>query len=133
MPKEPVPIAIDPAEAERLVWRLLSVLTGAAAPGERLTVALTQREHDGQVRLVMTLPQALAQRDNAALFAPDIARAANNGVGMLGHGFALRLTAAEARSAGGQLERPGAPGSPVLELTLQLMMPVALDRNRAAL
>ena len=81
----------------------------------------------------MTLPQALAQRDNAALFAPDIERAANNGVGMLGHGFALRLTAAEARSAGGQLERPGAPGSPVLELTLPLMMPVALDRNRAAL
>ena len=132
IPHEPVPIAIDAIEAERLVWRLLSVLTGAAAPGERLTLALARREPDSRARLVMTLPAALAQRDNDALFAPDIARVGGNVTGMLGHGFALRLAAAEVRSAGGLLERPGAPGSPVLELTLPLMMPLALDRTRAA-
>jgi len=132
IPHEPVPIAIDPVEAERLIWRLLSVLTGAAAPGERLTLALARREPDSRARLIMTLPAALAQRDNDALFAPDIARVGSHGTGMLGHGFALRLAAAEVRSAGGLLERPGAPGSPVLELTLPLMMPLALDRTRAA-
>lgn len=131
IPAEPVPIAIDAVEAERLVWRLMSVLTGAAAPGERLTLALAHREHDSQARLVMTLPAALAQRDNDALFAPDIARG-GNGTGMMGHGFALRLAAAEVRSVGGLLERPGAPGSPVLELTLPLMIPRALDHARAA-
>jgi hypothetical protein len=53
-------------------------------------------------------------------------------MGMLGHGFALRLAAAEIRAAGGRLERPGAAGSPVLDMTLPLMVPVALDRNLAA-
>jgi signal transduction histidine kinase len=134
VPADPVPIAIDPGEAERLLWRLLSTLTAAAAPGERLTLALALAgsEHDRMARVTMTLPQALALRDDEALFAPDIARAGNSGVGMLGHGFALRLAAAEVRSAGGRLERPGAPGSAMLEMTLPQRMPRALDRNRAA-
>ena len=132
IPDEPVSIALTEGDAEHLVWRLLSMLTAAAAPGERLTVALVHRENDPHARLVMTLPAALAQRDNATLFAADFARGGGNGTGMLGHGFSLRLAAAEARSAGGLLERPGAPGSPVLELTLPLIVPLALDRARTA-
>jgi hypothetical protein len=132
VPADPLPIAIDPTEAERLLWRLLSTLTAAAAPGERLTLALAGSDHDRVARVTMTLPQTLALRDDEALFAPDIARGGNSGVGMLGHGFALRLAAAEVRSAGGRLERPGQPGSALLELTLPQLIPLALDRNRAA-
>jgi signal transduction histidine kinase len=138
VPDEPVPIAIDPVEAERLVWRLLSTLTGASAPGERLTLLLEhcrqaqeQREHDDLARLAMTLPATLARRDDDALFAPDIGRSGNGAMGMLGHGFALRLAAAEVRTAGGRLTRPGAPGSALLELTLPLVPLVRLDRNPA--
>jgi signal transduction histidine kinase len=130
-PAEPMPIAIDPIEAECMLWRLLSTLVGAAAPGERITLSLDSVDHGRTARLVMTLPQALALRDDDALFAPDIARS-SSGMGMLGHGFALRLAAAEIRAAGGRLERPGAAGSPVLDMTLPLMVPVALDRNLAA-
>jgi signal transduction histidine kinase len=130
VPDEPVPIAIDPAEAEPILWRLLSTLFGAAAPGERMTLALDRADDDEAARLVMTLPQALAMRDGEALFAPDIAR--GGGMGMLGHGFALRLAAAEIRAAGGRLERPRAPGAPVLDMTLPMLPAVALDRSRAA-
>jgi len=130
IPSEPVPIAIDPAAAEPMLWRLLSTLVGAAAPGERMTLALKRSDHDGAARLVMTLPQALAMRDGDALFAPDVAR--GGGMGMLGHGFALRLAAAEIRAARGRLERPGAPCAPVLDMTLPMVTPVALDRSLAA-
>lgn len=130
-PTGPLPIAIAPAEAERMLWRLLSTLIGAAAPGERLTLALTCGDHGHAARLSMTLPQALALRDDDALYRPDIARG-GSAMGMLGHGFALRLVLAEVQAAGGRLDRPGTPGGAVLDLTLPLSMPVLLDCNIVA-
>lgn len=133
VPAAPLPIAIDPSEAERMLWRLLATLTAATAPGERLTLALAHDDHGAQAVLTMTLPAALAQRNDEALFASDQGRGGNAGLGMLGHGFALRLVAAEARAAGGRLDRPGPSGDALLRLTLPLAAPAALDRDAAAL
>ena len=130
-PDAPLPVAIDPGEAEQLIWRLLSTLVGAAAPGERMTLVLAADAALGVARLSMTLPAALALREGEALFAPDTARS-GAGVGMLGHGFALRLTLAEIRAAGGGLDRAATPGAPVLDMTLPLALPAALDRAAAA-
>ncbi len=127
-PGWPITVAIDPDEAERTIWRLLSTLIGAAAPGERLTLTLDQGEC---ARLTVTLPAALAQHDNDTLFAPDVAR--GGAAGMMGHGFALALVAAEVRSAGGHVARPGAPGSALLELVLPLAAQAAIDQCRAAI
>lgn len=136
VPDHPMPIAIDPDEAERLLWRLLSTLTAAAAPGERLALTLDTGVHasgNGDLaRVRMTLPAALARHDDDILFAPDIARGSSPGMGMLGHGFALRLAAAEVHAAGGQLIRPGPAGCAVLELTLPVHMPAVLDRTANA-
>jgi signal transduction histidine kinase len=133
VPSGPVPIAMAPDEAERTLWRLLSTLVTAAAPGERLSLALDFAEGSHAARLKLTLPQALALRDDAELFAPDVVRGGGMpGMGMLGHGFALRLCDAELRAAGGALHRPGAASSPLLDMTFPLAVPVALDRNAVA-
>ena len=136
VPDHPVPITIDPGEAERLLWRLLSTLTAAAAPGERLALTLDtgvlESGNGDLARVRMTLPAALARHDDDILFAPDIARGSSPGMGMLGHGFALRLAAAEVHAAGGQLVRPGSAGCAVLELTLPVHMPAVLDRTANA-
>lgn len=103
----PLPVGLSAAEAERTVWRLLAVVAGAAAPGERLSIDLAD---DGvQARLTLTLPASLAMRDDEALFAPDAARGAGGilSPAMLGSGFALRLAAAELRAAGGIMVRKG--------------------------
>lgn len=130
-PGVPIPVAIDPIEAERMIWRVLSTLIGAAAPGERMTLALTCDEPHRAARLTVTLPSALALRDQEALFAPDPGRT-GSAMGMLGHGFSLRLALAEIRAAGGQLNRSGPSDTPVLDMTLPLTQPVALDRTLAA-
>lgn len=133
-----LPVAMPEAEAERTVWRLLSTLIGAAAPGERMSLVVDNTASDmakpcSVARLSVTLPAALAQRDDQALFAPEIARAsAAQGAGMLGTGFALRLAVAEIRAAGGRLERPDGNHRSVLDLTLPLLTPQALDRNAVA-
>ncbi len=131
-PDVPLPVAIDPAEAEQMLWRLLSTLVGAAAPGERLTLALVPDAAHLTAKLTMTLPAALALRDYDDLFAPDPSRL-GRGVGMLGHGFALRLARAEIRAAGGDLNRATAPGSPVLDMVMPLDQPATLDQAAAAL
>jgi len=119
-----------------LLWRLLSTLTAAAAPGERLALTLDtgvlESGNGDLARVRMTLPAALARHDDDILFAPDIARGSSPGMGMLGHGFALRLAAAEVHAAGGQLVRPGSAGCAVLELTLPVHMPAVLDRTANA-
>ncbi len=97
-------VMVAPHEAERMIWRLLATLAGAAAPGEILRLRLRRRER--WVRLTLDLPAALAAREGDALFAASpgaIPQAL--AVGMFGAGFALRLAAAEARGAGGALER----------------------------
>lgn len=100
-----LPVTIARTEAERLIWRLLATLAGAAAPGEMLK--LRARQRDGAVRVSVRLPSLLALREDEALF-----QAAGSGpqalsAGMFGVGFALRLARAEARAAGGALQRRG--------------------------
>lgn len=99
---EPAPVPLAPIEAERIVWRLLAALAAASAPGERLALSLAAAE--GKVALDAELPAALAAGSERDLF-----RAAATGsrlsAGNFGGGFALRLASAEARAAGGGLER----------------------------
>ena len=102
----PLPVPLAEVEAERIVWRLLATLAGASAADERLRLRLRQRR--GMARLTVRLPGTLAAKSDAELF-----RAGTGGPGgglssgSFGIGFALRLVAAEARAAGGQLERRG--------------------------
>lgn len=110
--------ALDPEEAEGLMWRLLASLAAACAPGERIAVSLDPLIGAGRAvgRLVCALPQRLAAEDN--LFAATI-RSPSGAInaGLFGAGFALRLVRAEARAAGGDLKRAGN----ALELTLPLV------------
>jgi hypothetical protein len=104
---KPLDVALSGGELERTVWRMLAVIAGGAAPGERLNVDLSNES--GQAQLSLTLPASLAIRDDEALFAPDTARGAGGILAppMLGSGFALRLAAAELRAAGGTMVRKG--------------------------
>ena len=99
-----LPAAMEQGEAGRLVWRLLATLAGATAPNEVLR--LRARVRDGSIRLTLRLPASLALTDGDSVFdtrpgmqTPALA------AGMFGAGFALRLAAAEAKAAGGALER----------------------------
>ncbi len=130
-PVDPMPVALDPVEAERMIWRLLSTVIGAAAPGERVNLSLASDATQGQARFTLTLPSALAQRDAEALFSPDPGRT-GNGMDMLGHGFSLRLVLAEIAALGGRLDRPAQSELPALVMALPLARPVALDRTLAA-
>ena len=89
--------------AESVVWRLLTAVAAAAAPGERLAIDLTASAET--VELSFALPASLVTDDPAALFKVS---PGNEGSpfapGMLGGGFALRLAKAEARAAGGKLD-----------------------------
>lgn len=99
-----LPVALAPAEAERLVWRLLATLVGATAPGEVLS--LRARRRDKCIRLTLWLPASLAACEDDALFhAGGGTQAQALAAGTFGVGFALRLAASEARAAGGSLER----------------------------
>lgn len=111
-------IALDPDDAEALVWRILASLAAACAAGERIAVRLDPLigPTGALARLVCALPERLAAEDN--LFAATT-RAADSTInaGLFGAGFALRLARAEARAAGGDLRRDGA----MLALTLPLL------------
>lgn len=116
--------AIDPEDAEALVWRLLASLAAAAAPGERIALTLDPviGGGRGEVRLRCVLPARLAATEGADLFAATTTtatRSAESAIspGLFGTGFALRLARAEARAAGGSLRREGE----ALLLTLPLL------------
>lgn len=139
VPPVPVMIGLAREDAETVLWRLVSTLVGAAAPGERLAIALQIAPDGATADLRLGLPAALAQRDDAALFAPEVGRGGIiPGSAMLGHGFALRLCHAEIHAAGGTMVRLGLGGGvapdngAMLGLTLPLVAPVTLDRNVAA-
>lgn len=108
-----IAVTLGQADADRLIWRLLATLAAAAAPGEILAVKLAQQ--GDMVDLALELPAALA-----ALEGPELMHATaspgprNLSAGMFGTGFTLRLAAAEAKAAGGKLERCGN----LLEITL---------------
>jgi signal transduction histidine kinase len=102
-----LPVEVDRIEAERLVWRLLAALAGAAAPEEVLPLTW-ERDAEGRVALRIALPAFLAERDVADLFgAPAEERGQTLSAGMFGLGFTLRLAAAEAAAVGGCLQRDG--------------------------
>ena len=116
LPDGPLPVAVPGEELERTLWRLLSLVASAAAPGER--IALSLRVGTGPlglgVRLTLPLPAALAEPGETAPLSAD--SFAGPG-GMLGSAFALRLCAAEVRAAGGLFQREGAR----LDVTLPLL------------
>ncbi|MFC4296212.1 sensor histidine kinase [Novosphingobium tardum] len=102
-----LPASLDPDEAERLVWRLVATLAGAAQQGE--TLAVDGSRDRGIITIRFALPTALAALDDSDLFAvTPPAEGVSLSAGMLGRGFALRLAAAEARGANGSLDREGA-------------------------
>ena len=102
----PAPVQMAASEAERMLWRVLALLASAASPGE--TLALELAADRAGIGLVVALPEALAAREDAALFAVQpLADGEVRSLGFLGGGFALRLARAEARAAGGSLVRDG--------------------------
>ena len=107
-PETALLVGIDHDDAEAMVWRLLASLAAAAGAGERLSLSLAPLIGPGtaMARLACTLPAALAGEEN--LFAAT-ARSGESAVspGLFGTGFALRLARAEARAAGGALQREG--------------------------
>lgn len=121
-------IALAPAEIARLAWRLLATLAAAAAPGEVLRLRLRRR--GDAARLSVQLPGALAEREGEALFQAGASSAAPQALmaGMFGAGFTLRLVRAEARAAGGSLERRGER----LRLILPLLTPAIADHSHDA-
>ena len=99
-----LPVAMGTADAERLVWRLLATLAGAAAPGEMLK--LRGRARGDLAQVTLALPQSLAALDDELLWqalAGSASRALSAGI--FGAGFSLRLARAEAAAAGGELRR----------------------------
>jgi len=105
-PDEALPVAVSCTDLDRLVWRLLAAIAGAAGPTERLSLDL--RTHGDFAQIGIILPAALRALSDDELFA---AQAKERGpalsAGMFGLGFTLRLASAEARSAGGSLLRDG--------------------------
>ncbi len=110
--------ALDPDDAEALMWRLLASLAAVCGAGEQITLQLAPfiSARGAAARLVCSLPDRLAAEDN--LFAAT-ARAHDSAInpGLFGTGFALRLARAEARAAGGSLVRDAA----TMVLTLPLL------------
>jgi hypothetical protein len=116
------PIALPVVEAERLIWRLLATLSTHAVTGEVLTMHLAQTRD--RVMLDLPLPAALATLPDAALFHSGTGGDGTGPwAGMFGTGFALRLAGAEARSAGGGMERRGA----MLHITLPGLTQVSVE------
>lgn len=111
-------VALDPDEAEALLWRLLATLGSNCASGEILdaTIEVDKRE----VRISCELPAKLMAQED--VFAADI-RPTDSAVnaGLFGAGFALRLARAEARAAGGRLD--------VGEEGLVLALPLLTDNG----
>ncbi|MFL0357013.1 histidine kinase dimerization/phospho-acceptor domain-containing protein [Erythrobacter sp. GH1-10] len=114
VPEEPLKVALDPAEAEGLVWRLLATLGGSCDSGEMLAAEIEATK--GTVELTCALPAQLrAVEDIFAAEAKPVGAAVQ--AGLFGAGFALRLARAEARAAGGGLD----VGDEAVTLTLPLL------------
>lgn len=98
-------VPIEQGELERSLWRLIATVAGSARDGDVLPFSL----HAGTdaVTITIGMPPALAELDDETLFGASPATDSNEelATGMLGRGFALRLASAEAKGAGGSLER----------------------------
>jgi signal transduction histidine kinase len=115
LPEGPLDVAMPPEELERTLWRLLSLIASAAAPGERLAmrVRVGAGPRGFAVRLTLPLPASLAAPDETPRPPAD----AMGPAGMLGSGFALRLCGAEIRAAGGLMVQDASH----LDVTLPLL------------
>jgi hypothetical protein len=100
------PVSVSSADAERLAWRLLATLGGAASPGEHLpiTIAFTDCKTPG-MSFDFALPSSLRGKDQTGLFHAAVGTVPQAmAAGVFGIGFALRLARAEASATGGSLE-----------------------------
>ncbi len=102
----PLAVAIAREEADRLAWRLLATLAGAASPGEILKLRAMRR---GEMAvLAMQLPASLGLPEQDQLSTAVAGSSAHAlSAGVFGSGFSLRLASAEASAAGGKLQRHG--------------------------
>ncbi|WP_298169393.1 histidine kinase dimerization/phospho-acceptor domain-containing protein [Novosphingobium sp.] len=116
LPDGPLPVAVQPDELERTLWRLLSLIASAAAPGERMALSLSvgAGPQGYAVRLRLPFPASLAAASESA---PLVADSLASPGGMLGSSFALRLCGAELRAAGGLMVREEAS----VDVTLPLL------------
>jgi len=119
-------VALDPEEAERLLWRFLATLGGACDANEKLGATLYSQS--GKAHVTCDLPRQLLIEND--VFAAE-ARPAETAIssGTFGAGFALRLARAEARASGGDLVRKGEQLSLTLPLLEQLEDDTALTGN----
>ncbi|WP_170234854.1 sensor histidine kinase [Croceicoccus sediminis] len=101
-------VPIEEGELERSLWRLIAAVAGSAGAGDVLPFSL-QPGRDA-VTITMGLPPSLAALDDEDLFGASPASDSDGelATGMLGRGFALRLAGAEAKAAGGSLDRDAA-------------------------
>jgi signal transduction histidine kinase len=100
------PVAMAEGDAERLVWRLLATLGGAAAPGETLGIVIAIAPDASTY--VFDLPQALRSKAPDEVFTAAVGSVPQAiTAGVFGVGFALRLARAEAKAVGGSLEVVG--------------------------
>lgn len=127
--------AIDPDDAEALVWRLLASIAAVCGAGEQVTLRLSPliSPTGAMVRLTCTLPAILAAEEN--LFAATVRTIESTiNPGLFGAGFALRLARAEARAAGGSMVRDEATVAltlPLLSNSLDLPGSAADDASAA--
>lgn len=97
-----VQVAIDPEEAELLIWRFLATLGGGCAANEFLKADL--HIEGGIVALTCDLPGQLSKEEDVfAAEAKPLGSTIN--AGLFGAGFALRLARGEARSIGGDVKQ----------------------------
>ncbi len=101
----PLAVAIAREEADRLAWRLLATLAGAASPGEILKLRVMRR---GEMAvLAMQLPASLGPEQDRLSGPVGGSSAHALSAGVFGSSFSLRLASAEASAAGGKLQRHG--------------------------
>ncbi|APE29081.1 sensor histidine kinase [Aurantiacibacter gangjinensis] len=103
VPGSPFHVAMSREEAMVICWRLLATAAGSLGPGEQ--AALTLRGEDGELNLMLDVPQAL--RGETARTARKNERRKAVSAGMFGPSFAFRLAEAEADAAGGSLDCDG--------------------------
>jgi len=98
-----LPIAVERIELDRLLWRLLAAIAGAARAMEMLEVTIARET--AMARIAIALPAKLRDLDEDALFHAQAGEKSRVfSAGMFGLGFTLRLARAEARGAGGALK-----------------------------
>ncbi|MBS7668254.1 sensor histidine kinase [Croceicoccus gelatinilyticus] len=112
-------VPVDEGELERSLWRLIAAVAGSAREGDVLPISLDASTE--AVTITIGMPASLAGLDDETLFGASPATDSNEelATGMLGRGFALRLASAEAKAAGGNLERD--------ESALVLTLPARAD------